>query len=833
MSDLELINKAAHRIYPTHLKEHEKGSSFSWSDILPVDAKSRIVKDSEGHKQTDDRNSHTLTHKLKGGASIEFNIVQNGKNHIAMAKYHKGGKLYTAIHSHEDPNKAMKTAYDSVARRIVTEEAEIALIEKMEKRIEKKTGKLSDKKEKIDVEPSEEKELKEGTIEVIPHFVGVMPDGRKVSPFSAGVHHVEKTGKWTWGVTDHNGNYTTGMSRQPVESREEAIRIAHEVAAKTLHRVKLHESTPPGMESWVKKNKARFVKEYGEKKGHEVLYATAWKLHNKMNEEELNELSKKTLASYIKQASHHARRNEYYAGRDHGKNQQESDKELEVSRKRQKGIEKAANKLAESHTYTKEGLAKQIKYHENRAAHHDSEAQASFNKAQDLAGDKADLHFNAAKGHKAIADLHRKHIYDLKSAAGLTEAEGKVEMMYLSKGFISPKLAEKLVRESKHLGTDKSTGEQHYLHPRHGRMALVPHKPSGQFQFRLAEEIEQLDELSPHTLGSYIKHAAIQKGSGAASQAINRRAQYDAETRGDKKGAEQYKQAADKDSKKQDKRFAGIMRATDKLVHKTIKEEQLEETRVAPHPDKVVMTSSIRKDLGGGYMAKTRNGHFYKLNIDAFGEPGKGRELPKLGVVLDTSKHKFIGKDKVDLNLLKESLEESLRYHEIPSYLYSLGNELGTDLHFHKESRMSNPETGTRDYVFHTAKLADHVKARIKKDYPEAKLGMASYSQYAPEHQTHVVVMPGPKIKAKTTKSIKEELDDSHPDMKAYHAACKARDEAHLASIRYRMHHDIKQPEHRAKYDELEAEHHRLRDIEDAIGEKVNGRLFAHHATKK
>jgi hypothetical protein len=35
----------------------------------------------------------------------------------------------------------------------------------------------------------------------------------------------------------------------------------------------------PKIEKWVKANKERFVKEYGKKKGMEVLYATAWKRH--------------------------------------------------------------------------------------------------------------------------------------------------------------------------------------------------------------------------------------------------------------------------------------------------------------------------------------------------------------------------------------------------------------------------------------------------------------------------------------------------------------------------------------------------------------------------
>lgn len=43
----------------------------------------------------------------------------------------------------------------------------------------------------------------------------------------------------------------------------------------------VNEKAPPGMEDWVKSNKAKFKKEYGDEKGEEVLYATAWKMHNK------------------------------------------------------------------------------------------------------------------------------------------------------------------------------------------------------------------------------------------------------------------------------------------------------------------------------------------------------------------------------------------------------------------------------------------------------------------------------------------------------------------------------------------------------------------------
>lgn len=44
----------------------------------------------------------------------------------------------------------------------------------------------------------------------------------------------------------------------------------------------LDEVSPPGKdyETWIKKNKARFIKQYGPEKGKQVLYARAWKMKN-------------------------------------------------------------------------------------------------------------------------------------------------------------------------------------------------------------------------------------------------------------------------------------------------------------------------------------------------------------------------------------------------------------------------------------------------------------------------------------------------------------------------------------------------------------------------
>lgn len=51
--------------------------------------------------------------------------------------------------------------------------------------------------------------------------------------------------------------------------------------AKGLKEEEINEVAPPNpkIEKWIKANKERFVKEYGAKKGKEVLYAKAWKMH--------------------------------------------------------------------------------------------------------------------------------------------------------------------------------------------------------------------------------------------------------------------------------------------------------------------------------------------------------------------------------------------------------------------------------------------------------------------------------------------------------------------------------------------------------------------------
>lgn len=53
------------------------------------------------------------------------------------------------------------------------------------------------------------------------------------------------------------------------------LKIKRDTVKETVE--KLSEVAPPDQEDWIKKNKERFIKQYGKKKGTEVLYATAWK----------------------------------------------------------------------------------------------------------------------------------------------------------------------------------------------------------------------------------------------------------------------------------------------------------------------------------------------------------------------------------------------------------------------------------------------------------------------------------------------------------------------------------------------------------------------------
>jgi len=65
------------------------------------------------------------------------------------------------------------------------------------------------------------------------------------------------------------------------ESMKDAIKDKEE---KVDESQELSEVGAPGQEDWIKSNKERFIKQYGKKKGLEVLYATSWKRSKKQDE---------------------------------------------------------------------------------------------------------------------------------------------------------------------------------------------------------------------------------------------------------------------------------------------------------------------------------------------------------------------------------------------------------------------------------------------------------------------------------------------------------------------------------------------------------------------
>jgi hypothetical protein len=54
----------------------------------------------------------------------------------------------------------------------------------------------------------------------------------------------------------------------------------HPFKGRLVGESEVNEVAPPGMEDWIKDRKAEFKKRYGDK-WQQVLYATAWKQHNK------------------------------------------------------------------------------------------------------------------------------------------------------------------------------------------------------------------------------------------------------------------------------------------------------------------------------------------------------------------------------------------------------------------------------------------------------------------------------------------------------------------------------------------------------------------------
>ena len=113
------------------------------------------------------------------------------------------------------------------------------------------------------------------------HYKGMFAAAAKISDFLDNrdvpqaekdiINHDKELEGLLGQVHNHRGSHGSEKFYMR-ETWEEAI------SSGELEEAIMTEKAPPGMEPWIKANKERFVKQYGEKKGLGVVYATAWKM---------------------------------------------------------------------------------------------------------------------------------------------------------------------------------------------------------------------------------------------------------------------------------------------------------------------------------------------------------------------------------------------------------------------------------------------------------------------------------------------------------------------------------------------------------------------------
>lgn len=69
-----------------------------------------------------------------------------------------------------------------------------------------------------------------------------------------------------------------GISKnKETEFHSKLDNLVHDTFGKRKEEEQIDEVSAPGQEEWIRKNKQRFIDQYGKDKGLSVLYATAWK----------------------------------------------------------------------------------------------------------------------------------------------------------------------------------------------------------------------------------------------------------------------------------------------------------------------------------------------------------------------------------------------------------------------------------------------------------------------------------------------------------------------------------------------------------------------------
>lgn len=157
-----------------------------------------------------------------------------------------------------------------------------------------------------------------------------------------------------------------------MEMVTEFCKTPHEYLSES---VQLIEAAAPGMEDWVIANKQKFIDQYGKKKGLSVLYATAWKIHDKKLNEAINPVQPVTPSNSNSQ------------------NQNQNS-----SKKQDSGFAEELEKANRKNKHQS-----MIDFHEKEAEKHETR----------YVGGDSDSHKDSAQAHLYAADQHREALRKL------------------------------------------------------------------------------------------------------------------------------------------------------------------------------------------------------------------------------------------------------------------------------------------------------------------------------------------------------------------------------------------------------------------------------------
>jgi hypothetical protein len=271
----------------------------------------------------------------------------------------------------------------------------------------------------------------------------------------------------------------------------------------------------------------------------------------KINEEaeQIDELKKSTLGSYVKKASkdlasrafdHGEDEHRQYGYGDDDKEDERVDREEKKIETRQKGISRAATRLAKEEKID-EAMFPGTKEYEKKYG------QSPQQKLKKVGDTEKTAQGEMKKTAKGVMHTRRfTEMLDTYKQGGLkTIAEMLVKEEPDNEQFT------KEVEEVKKKASEKKTPEDEARVAK-GKVDAV----------KVEEDVEELDELSKSTLGSYVKKAsdsAAKKAAGSTSWAFRSTAAKNPRV---KAAAEKY---SDEDEAKKQKRLAGVTKAVNRL----------------------------------------------------------------------------------------------------------------------------------------------------------------------------------------------------------------------------------------------------------------------------